>query len=98
MLPRESCEGPLLQTVAHIIEYRDGLGRDLRRSTSCEPGSALDIYDEDAPNVIRYNEADTSLKKLFPILSTVSTTTVWETSPQGARVRDRTLDLGLGSQ
>jgi hypothetical protein len=37
---------------------------------------------EDATNVIRYSEADTSLKKLFPILSTVSTTTVWSTPPQ----------------
>jgi hypothetical protein len=51
---------------------------------------------EDAPNVIRYSEADTFLKKLFPILSTVSTTTVWATPPQGAQVHDQA--LGLGSQ
>jgi hypothetical protein len=36
---------------------------------------------EDAPNVIGYSEVDVSLKKLFPILSIVSTTTVWATSP-----------------
>jgi hypothetical protein len=34
---------------------------------------------EDAPNVIRYIGAVASLKKLFPILNTISTTMVWAT-------------------
>jgi hypothetical protein len=37
---------------------------------------------EDTPNVIRYSEADMSLEELFPILSMVSTTTVWATPPR----------------
>jgi hypothetical protein len=32
---------------------------------------------ENVPNAIKYGGADVSLKKLFPILSTVSTITVW---------------------
>jgi hypothetical protein len=53
---------------------------------------------EDTPNVIGYSEVDASLKELFPILSSVSTTTVWATPPRGARGHDRALGLGLGSQ
>jgi hypothetical protein len=37
---------------------------------------------EGAPNIIRYNRADASSKKLFSILCIVSTTTVWATPPQ----------------
>jgi hypothetical protein len=36
---------------------------------------------KDTLDVIGYSEADTSLKKRFLILSTVSTTTVWATPP-----------------
>jgi hypothetical protein len=43
-----------LLTVAHVIETQDGLGLDLgQTSASPEPGSALDILMENAPNVIR---------------------------------------------
>jgi hypothetical protein len=35
------------------------------------------------PNVIGYSEADAFLKELFPILSTVSITTVWAIPLQG---------------
>ena len=67
LLPHESCEGALLQTMAHIIESQDRLGRDLGRTSGLpEPSSTLDICDEGTPNVIRYREDDTSLKKLFP--------------------------------
>jgi hypothetical protein len=42
---------------------------------------------KDTPNVIRYSEVDVSLKKLFPMLSTVSTTTVWQPLPGGSGTR-----------
>jgi hypothetical protein len=38
---------------------------------------------KDTPNFTGYSEDDASLKKLFPMLSTVSTTTVWATPPKG---------------
>lgn len=49
----------------------------------------------DVPNVIGHSKADASLKKLFPILSTVSTTMVWATPPRAARGHDRALGLGF---
>jgi hypothetical protein len=78
-------EGPLLRTVARVIESQDGLGRDIgRTSFSPEPSSALNIYDGGRPNVIGYSEADASLNKFFPILSIVSTTAIWATPPKGS--------------
>jgi hypothetical protein len=54
LLPHESREGTLLQTVARVIESQDRLGRDLgRTSVSPEPGSALDICDEGHPQLHR---------------------------------------------
>jgi hypothetical protein len=46
LLPCESCEGPLLQIVACVIESQDVLGRNLWwTSASPKPGSDLDISD-----------------------------------------------------
>jgi hypothetical protein len=60
-------EGPLLRTVARVIESQDGLGRDIgRTSFSPEPSSALNIYDGGRPNVIGYSEANASLNNFFP--------------------------------
>jgi hypothetical protein len=83
--------------MAHDFEYQDRLGRDLgQTSASPELGSNLDISDGGSPNVTSYGGAGAPLKKLFPMPSTVSTTTVWATPHQGARVHDQA--LGLGSQ
>ena len=80
-------------------ESQDGLGHDLgRTSISPEPSSALDICDGGRHNVIEYSETNAFLKEPFPILSTVSITTVWAIPLQGDRVHNRALGLGLGSE
>jgi hypothetical protein len=74
--------------VTHVFESHNEFGHDFgRTSASLDPGSNLDIRDGGRPNVIRYYGADTPLKKLFPILGTVSTTTVWTTPRQGAQTQ-----------
>jgi hypothetical protein len=74
--------------VTHAFESQNEFGHDLERtSASLDPSSNLNIYDGGHPNVIRYYGADAPLKKLFPILVTVSTITVWATPCQGARTQ-----------
>jgi hypothetical protein len=50
------------------------------------------------PNVIEYSRADTSLKKLFSILSMCQPLQYGQPLARGARVRDRALGLSLGTQ
>jgi hypothetical protein len=78
--PHESRRRPLRQTVARVFKSQNGFDCNLGRTfASPEPGSNLDIGNGKVSNVIRYCRADTLLKCFFPILSTVSTTTVWTT-------------------
>jgi hypothetical protein len=89
LLPHKSYGRPLLQLWRTPSDLRTGSvttsgGLPPRPSPVLPSISVM----EDAPNVIRYSEVDASLKNLFPMLSTVSTTTIWITPCQGARVRD----------
>jgi hypothetical protein len=71
-------------TLAHVFESQNRFGLDLGQTfASPKPGSNLDIHNRRTPDVIRHFRANTLLKKFFPILSTVSTTTVWATPRQG---------------
>jgi hypothetical protein len=99
MLPCESHRWPYLQTVAHVSESQDGLGRDLgRTSASPEPGSDLDISAGGRPSVTSYSGAYAPLKKLFPCLALFQPLRYGQPLARGARARDRALGLGLGSQ
>jgi hypothetical protein len=66
LLPANPAGGHSFHCGAHVFEYRDGLDRDLgRTSASSEPDSNLDIYNGKAPNVIKYCRADALLRGFF---------------------------------
>jgi hypothetical protein len=98
-VPCESRGRPLHRVWHASSNLKTRLGRNLRRTSALpELSSSLDTYGRGLPNIIRNSRADASHKKLFPMIGTMSTTTVWEIPRQGARVRDQALSLGLCSQ
>ena len=88
VLPCKSHGRPLLQLWHMSSNLRMGLVVTSDGPLPC-PSLVLTSISvtKDTPNVIRYIEVDVSLKKLFPMLSTVSTTTVWQPLPGGSGTR-----------
>jgi hypothetical protein len=79
-IPREATPS----TVAHVFEPRNRFAHNLRLTfASLEPGSDLEIYNGGHPNIINYPRADVPFKKFFPILTTVTTTMVWQHLARG---------------
>jgi hypothetical protein len=97
LLPCKSHGRPLLQLWHMSSNLRMGLVVTSDGPLPC-PSPVLPSISvtEDAPTSSDTMELTHPLRSFFPMLSTVSTTTVWATPCQGARVRDRA--LGLGSQ
>jgi hypothetical protein len=82
LLPHESRGGPLRRLWRASSSLQTRLGCNLERasaSASPELDSSLDICDKGLPNVIKNSGADTSRENIFPITSTMPTTTVWAT-------------------
>jgi hypothetical protein len=101
--PASATCSPANHTKGHSFELRH-MASNLRTGSGGPPPRpslflpSISMIEDPPPNVIGYSEVDVSLKERFPILSSVSTTTVWATPPRGARGHDRALGLGLGSQ
>jgi hypothetical protein len=99
LLPRESHGRPLRQLWQASSSLKTRLGHNLgRTSASPELGSSLDICDRELPNVIKIVELTCPVRAFFPWRALCQPLRYGQPHARGARIRDRALGLGLGSQ
>ena len=99
MLPTNPAGGHSFNYGAHVFESWNGLGRDLgRTSASPEPGSNLNIHNGEASNITIHCRADVLLRGFCQTQYCVNHYGMGNPFVRGARVCDRALGPGLGSQ